>query len=299
MLALVFANPLLQNGGQGVALADASPLAIRVKFTVDGIGCLLCFVLSYTFFMGFIGAEGTRHARVMAEVELAREIHRLLVPGIDQQHGRFQFYGVSVPSTEVGGDLVDVVPAGQGWVGYVADVSGHGVGAGLLMGILKSAMHTRVRTAGSLDEVLRDVNQVLVPLRKPNMFVTLAAVRDDGTGALTFSVAGHPPILHYRAAMDAIEEHSVPQVPLGIFEDRQFTCAAMTPETGDLVAIISDGLTEVFDAGDDEFGLDRVKNAIRANAMQPLQTIADRVIRLTREHGPQSDDQTILLIRVG
>jgi serine phosphatase RsbU (regulator of sigma subunit) len=266
---------------------------------VDGIGCLLCFVLSYTFFMGFIGAEGTRHARVQAEIDLAGEIHRLLVPVIEQRRGRFEFFGVSVPSTEVGGDLVDVVQTTTGWVGYVADVSGHGVGAGLLMGILKSAMRTRVLAGGTLDRMLDDLNGVIIPLRKPNMFVTLAAVCDDGAGHLAFSVAGHPPILHYRAATGAIEQLTVPQVPLGMFDDRMFASARVSPDAGDLLAIVTDGLTEVFDAADQEFGMERLTTAIRENATLPLEQIGRTVMQQARAHGPQSDDQTLLLIRVG
>ena len=298
MLATTFGSALLLNLIASIPLDEATDLAIRVKFTVDGVGCLLCFVLSYTFFMAFIAAEGTRHTRVVAEIELAGEIHRLLVPTLAQRSGRFEFFGASVPSTEVGGDLVDVVAAGAGWVGYVADVSGHGVGAGLLMGMVKSTIRTRVLAGGGLDAVLTDVNQVLVPLRKPNMFVTLAAVSDDGAGGLAFSVAGHPPILHYRASSGAIEELTVPQVPLGMFEDRTFTAARVAPDPVDLIAIVTDGLTEVFDAADREFGMERLAEAIRVSATRPLGDIGRTVMQQARAHGAQADDQTLLLIRV-
>ena len=299
MLGITFANAALQTRVPVIALADATPLEIQVKLWIDGIGCLLCFVLSYTFFMGFIGEEGTRHARVQAEMDLAGEIHRLLVPAIEQRRGRFEFFGVSAPSSEVGGDLVDVVPTTTGWLGYVADVSGHGVGAGLLMGILKSAMRTRVLAGGTLDRMLDDLNGVIVPLRKPNMFVTLAAVCDDGSGDLAFTVAGHPPILHYRAPTGAIEQLTVPQVPIGMFENRTFASARLSPEAGDLIAIVTDGLTEVFDAADREFGMERLTAAIRESATLPLERIGETVMQQARAHGPQSDDQTLLLIRVG
>jgi hypothetical protein len=298
MFVVTFANAAIQNRLESVALADATPLEIRIKLLIDGIGCLLGFVLSYSFFMGFIGAEGTRHARVIAEIDLAHEIHQMLVPMVDRRDGRFEFYGLSMPSTEVGGDLVDVVPVERGWLGYVADVSGHGVGAGLLMGILKSAVHTRVLSGGTLDHMLGDVNKVLVPLSKTNMYVTLAALHDDGSGRLSFSVAGHPPILHYRASTNTIDELSIPQVPLGMFDDRTFESASFVAEPGDILAIVTDGLTEVFDARDDEFGMERLKEAFRATATQPLASISETVLRLTREHGPQSDDQTLLLVRV-
>jgi serine phosphatase RsbU (regulator of sigma subunit) len=296
MVGAMFANAFAQRDA-GVPLADADPRAIQFKLLLDGIGCLLGFVLSYTCFMGFIGAESSRHARVVAEMELAREIHGLLVPAIAERHGRYEFYGVSRPSAEVGGDLVDVVPSPAGWVGYVADVSGHGVGAGLLMGITKSAMRTRVRGGGSLDAALTDVNCVLHPLRKPNMFVTLAAVQEDGTGPLAISVAGHPPILHYRAASHTIEELSIPQVPLGIFEDRPFASTRVAVDAGDLLAVITDGLTEVFDRADEEFGLERLKQTLQGAASRPLASVADAILGAARAYGPQSDDQTLLLIR--
>ena len=204
---------------------------------------------------------------------------------------------MSRPSTEVGGDLVDVTQAPAGWIGYVADVSGHGVGAGLLMGILKSAMRTGVASADGVDDLLTHVNQVLVPLSKPNMYATLALLHDRGGAQLTFSVAGHPPILHYRTATATVAEISVPQIPLGIFPDRMFASAVIDAAPGDLFAIVTDGLTEVFNKADEEFGLERLTAVIAAHATAPLASIADAVLQAARAFGPQADDQTLLLIR--
>jgi hypothetical protein len=297
MLALTFGNAYLLNQAPGMLLSKAPPAALRTKLLLDGLGCLFGFVASYTFFMAFIGVETQRHARVLAEMELAGEIHRLLVPTITRVEGRFEFHGIAVPSTEVGGDLVDVLPTTGGWLGYVADISGHGVGAGLLMGIVKSAVRTRLLAGGTLDEILSDVNTVLLPLRKPNMFATFAAVLHDERGT-SFASAGHPPILHFRAATGVVEELSIPQIPLAMFEDYLFRCERITPEPGDLLMIVTDGLTEVFDASDREFGLSGVKDTLRASASRPLDEIAQELLRRTRAHGAQSDDQTLLLIRV-
>jgi hypothetical protein len=297
MLAMTFGNAVLLRQTEAMSLSAAPAEAVRLKLLIDGLGCLFGFVLSYTFFMGFIGAETQRYARVVAEVELAREIHQMLVPSVSRVVGDYEFYGVSAASTEVGGDLVDVLPTSAGWIGYVADVSGHGVGAGLLMGIVKSAVRTRLLAGGRLADVLRDVNHVLVPLSKPNMFATMAAVHHDGGGTLTFSLAGHPPLLHYRAATGAVDELSVAQIPLGMFDDYEFESAPVVAAPGDLLMIVTDGLTEVFDRSDREFGLAGVKGSLRDSAAQPLNVIADELLRRTRAHGAQGDDQTLLLIR--
>jgi hypothetical protein len=298
MLAMTFGNAFLLNQSPGMLLSKAPPDAVRVKLLIDGLGCLFGFVASYTFFMAFIGMETQRHARVLAEMEIAGEIHRLLVPTIVRTEGRFEFYGTAVPSTEVGGDLVDVLPTAGGWLGYVADISGHGVGAGLLMGIVKSAVRTRLLAGGTLDEILADVNRVLLPLRKPNMFATFAAVLHDEQCGTSFVTAGHPPILHFRAASGVVEELSIPQLPLAMFDDHPFRCEPIAPAPGDLLMIVTDGLTEVFDAADREFGMAGVAATLRANASLPLSEIAEELLRRTRAHGAKSDDQTLLLIRV-
>ena len=72
----------------------------------------------------------------------------------------------------------------------------------------------------------------------------------------------------------------------------------MTARSGDIYALVTDGLTEVFDANDAELGLDPIKETIRAHASRPLSEIAERIVDLSRGYGVQQDDQTVLLIRV-
>jgi hypothetical protein len=299
ILMLVGLITLVVTRSSSALRIEAAPAgAIHTKLLMDGLGCLVGFVASYSAFMRFIGTEGARYMRVHADIELARGIHRMLVPRIGWRNEQFELYGMSLPSHEVGGDLVDTLPLEHGWIGYVADVSGHGVASGLLMGIVKSAIRTRLLMDSGLDDLLTDVNQVLFDLSKPNMFVTLAALRHDGADQLTFSVAGHPPILHYVAASSTIEELSIAQVPLGMFEDRGFASASTTARSGDLFVLVTDGLTEVFDTSGNELGLERLKESILADASRPLSEIAEGIVRLAREHGERRDDQTLLLVRV-
>ena len=84
-----------------------------------------------------------------------------------------------------------------------------------------------------------------------------------------------------------------------MFENRTFASARVAPAPGDLIAIVTDGLTEVFDAADREFGMERLIDAIRMSATRPLQEIGGTLMQQARAHGKQSDDQTLLLIRVG
>ena len=279
---------------------------------IDGIVITLQLIVSYTFFLVFMNVTARRYMRVRAEVELAHQIHQVLVPAVERRVGAFEFYGFSHPSGEVGGDLVDVVasdPADSspGWFGYVADVSGHGVSSGLVMGMFKSALRMRLRQPGGLADLLGDLNSVLLPLKSSSMYVTVVCVRfagpgcpgcpdsPDGTDALDFAVAGHLPILRLRDG--TVDEITTPQVPIGMFESYSFTASHVAARSGDLFVLLTDGLVEVFDKDDREFGLEQVKSLLVRTAGEPLKDIAERLTAAARAHGKQLDDQTLLLIR--
>jgi sigma-B regulation protein RsbU (phosphoserine phosphatase) len=286
---------------------DAVPQ--RLKF--DAIAILSVMVSSYACFLRFINGTAARFLRVRAEVELARQIHQVLVPPVAVTVGEYEFSGFSSPSGEVGGDLVDVVtlssnsglpPSGGrdgNWLGYVADVSGHGVSSGVVMGMFKSALRMRVRQPGPLSSLLDDLNTVLLPLKSGSMFVTVACVRGSGGGTLEYAVAGHLPILRVLASTRDIEEITTPQIPVGMFEDYRFTSATLECAPGDLLALITDGLTEVFDAKDEQFGMDAVKAILGRLADRPLTEISQQIVAAARAYGAQLDDQTVLLIRRG
>lgn len=282
-------------GAAGPTLAGE---ALRARLLADVNGATCAIVLGFSLLSHVVRTESTRLGRLNAEIALARDIHRQLVPRLARTIGRFEFHGLSLPSGDVGGDLVDVVESPTGWTSYVADVSGHGVAAGLLMGMLKSTVRTQLRSGERLDGLLNTANAVLFDLKSPTMFATFAGVQYEAGPSPQFTVAGHLPILHYHAATSEISELTTPQVPLAMFSDRQFTSAGVACEPGDLLVILTDGLTEVFDRADQEFGMERLKTLIQDQATAPLATIEDRVFAAIRAHGTQLDDQTLLLIRV-
>lgn len=272
------------------------PLQQRLRY--DMFGALLCVVFGYTGFVVFIGREGRRWVSLQAEMRLAREIHQTLVPRIERTQGRFEFYGISLPSGQVGGDLVDLVVLQDGrWIGYVADVTGHGVSSGLLMGMVKSAVRMRVPGWPPLATLIGELNRVIYDQTPPNMFVTFAAMRGGAAdGTVECTLCGHPPILRARIGKQ-VEAISAEHVPLGITPEWTFDSATIQCEPGDVLALVTDGLFEVFDAKDQDFGLDGLKALLASMADRPLNEIADGVLARVRAFGPQLDDQTLLLLR--
>ncbi|MGA9530057.1 MAG: PP2C family protein-serine/threonine phosphatase [Terriglobales bacterium] len=270
--------------------------ALNSKLHLDASVEFVLMVAAYVFFLVFFGREGNRFFRTQTEVRLAGEIHRTLVPQKHVTIGNFEMFGSSVPSSEVGGDLFDIVQSDGMWHAYVADVSGHGVAAGILMSMIKSAAAMQLTKLKKPEELLRDLNDVLQPVTAPANYLTFAYVSGAG-GDLSFALAGHLPILHYQKAGRNVSELSDSNVPIGMFKDQQFAISKMHLAAGDLLALITDGFTEVFDSSEREIGMEDFKSALSACAERPLPQIYAELRARTLKFGKQSDDQTMLLIR--
>jgi len=271
--------------------------ALRGRLTFDVIGVIAAIALGYGFFMMFIVRQGLRRVRADAEMELAREIHGSLVPEARIEADSCEMYGRSIPASEVGGDLVDAVVVHGRAIGVVADVSGHGVSAGMLLGLVKASLRTRLRAGGDLDAVLADLNDVLVDLTRPNTFATAAILSLTTSERVEFALAGHPPILWFRAAERTVARLGDGGMALGIRSGERYRVGHAEVGPGDVLAVLTDGLTETMDPKDRELGLGPIEAALAAHAAEPLPELYERLLGVARAHGPQQDDRTLLLVR--
>jgi serine phosphatase RsbU (regulator of sigma subunit) len=272
--------------------------ALRARLGLDVGLTVLSLIAGFSLLSTFIRREGSRHGRLQAEVELARRIHRVLVPALAQRSASMELRGLSVASGEVGGDLVDVVDHENEWTAYVVDVSGHGVASGLLMGMVKSATRVALRSRTDLGELLTLLNAVVHDLKSPAMYATFAGLQwRDGT--LRFATAAHLPVLRRRRGSATVEELSMVQLPVAMFPDTAYTSTRLDASPGDLFVILTDGLTEVFDRGEHEFGLERMKALVAAHGDGSLEGLEQRILAAVRAHGAQIDDQSLLLVRLG
>jgi hypothetical protein len=167
---------------------------------VATIACIVLSILAYACFMNFIQRLGSQAVRMQTELAIAQGIQKTLVPPIEFRSDHLEIYGISIPSAEVGGDLVDVVPLPDGSVfAYVADVSGHGLPAGILMGMIKTAIRTQLFDLPSPTAVFERLNQVLPEVKESHMYATCTALRihpaSSGTCRVDFSIAGQPAML--------------------------------------------------------------------------------------------------------
>jgi hypothetical protein len=261
-----------------------------------GAGSIASVVVGYTLFVIFFAKQGSQMFRAQNEIALAGEIHRALVPAIHRKFGVFELYGASVPSGEVGGDLADIVGDSQSWTAYMADVSGHGVSAGVLMAMFKTAVHTT--TGGAPPQILlKEVNRTLYPLKTDNTFVTAGVLHCGAEDQLSISVAGHPPLLRYCRSTGEVEEFPPTDMPVGILPEETFTATPVACESGDVLLLVTDGLTEVFDPKGEEMGLGPLKVGLAQWAALPLSELFTQLRAVALKNGPQLDDQTMLIVR--
>ena len=275
----------------------ASEIAhLHSRLTFDAIAGMCAVGLGYGCFVYVTITESRRYVRLYAEIVLAAEIHRALVPAIDVKIGDFEFYGRSLPSGEVGGDLIDLAGSEEHWVAYVADVSGHGVAPGVVMGMVKSAARMLLSSGDDAGHLLPRLNEVLFPLKKPDMFITFCFLAKDGD-VLRVGLAGHPAILHFSPETNAVTRSECPNIPLGILPSANFVSSEIQMEEGAVFALYTDGLLETMNAAGEEFGLKRLQVELQKLGKEPLDVIYRSLQESVARHGAQFDDQSLLVIR--
>ncbi len=240
-----------------------------------------------------------RHER--QESEYAFEIQRGLLPREIPQVAGFTIAGAWQPARAVGGDYYDVFPLGEGHLALVvADVSGKGVPAALLMSNLQATVKAYATVDPSPRALCVKVNRAICGSITPGKFITFFyAVLDAREQRLTYTNAGHNPPLLVRQDGACIQLD--PNGPLlGIFPDACYEQAEVKLLAGDRLVLFTDGITEASDANAEEFGEERLIAQLRessaATAADLCNEIMQRVTQFCREDF--ADDATVLAVVV-
>ncbi|HZQ42997.1 MAG TPA: PP2C family protein-serine/threonine phosphatase [Acidobacteriaceae bacterium] len=278
------------------------PSAQGVHFSATCI--LVLTIVSHFFFTTFIRTEGRRSMILQNQLELAHSIQRTLVPTLEIRMPRFELYGISQPSEKVGGDLVDAVSLENGdLIAFLADITGHGLAASILMGRVKTAARTALLDAGEREPqetiplLLNRLNTVLPQVKESQLYATFTGFRFGADGSVFCALAASPPVVHWHASAQSISHCQEPQFPVGLLPQSHFDGFSLDAATGDLFVVATDGILEVADKHGEEFGLERLNQVVASGARDPLPQLAARILAAARSYGRQLDDQTILLVR--
>ena len=246
-------------------------------------------------------AASLGNVHLCAAPSLDSDIQNTLVPALTYQAARLEAHGQSLPKDDVGGDLVDLITVDGGVVAYVADVSGHGLRAGVLMGMIKTAVRYGLLLHQPVAKLLQDINRVLPAVKDPHMYATLAALRFDSSNISANEVeyisAGHVPLLHFRRLTRDIVRYANPEFPLGLFAEASYVSQRIHYETGDIFVLVTDGVVELGEDHNADTGFERLAQILCQHAERPLSEIVESIYSDLAHHGTQHDDQTILLVR--
>ncbi len=239
--------------------------------------------------------------RLEREMELAAEIQQQLLPKTMPTIPGYEVIGWNRPARQAGGDYYDFHPLDHGnWELVVGDVVGKGVPAALLVSTLHSALRVLLDQMEVGPPLLERLNRHIFESSSANKFITmLLAVLDTRRHELAYLNAGHNPGLLVRASGETIEMHSA-GMPLGLMQSGQFGASTLELEPDDLVCVYSDGITECEEPGEEEFGLERLRDLLIEHRESSLPEILHRIDKSVTDFAqgqPQGDDQTVVLLR--
>jgi sigma-B regulation protein RsbU (phosphoserine phosphatase) len=296
------ALPLQSDTGTlGILVAsDKEARAGTEPFAANDVRLLELFAVQVTVAMEYVRLtrESLERERLKRELEMAAVIQSHLHP---QQFPDVEGYRLAVRSSssrQVAGDTYDVLIRNNVLIATVTDVSGKGVGAGMIA----SGVHAGVRlmATGSCDlsEVAGRINSYLAGATADNRFATFAMVAIDAEGGLRAVNAGHLPVL-IRRRDGTIEEINSSGLPLGILGGASYSESVANIEPGDLVVLFTDGLTEAEDSNEEEFGVGRVSEVTAGLAEPTAEKLCGAILDAVEcftGGGALHDDATLLVV---
>lgn len=245
--------------------------------------------------------EALKNEQLKEQARIAENIQRGFFPRFVPDVAGYELAGRTVPAQFVGGDYYDWIQLPDGRLGVaVADVSGHGISAGLVMTLTRSFFRAAAQQYESPAELFLALNRYLTSEDLDGAYVTfIYGVLDPVTHELRLASAGHVPLVHYVAAEDRVDFVELPSIPLGMFEQVEYDERVVHVRPGDVLLFMTDGVVEAMSPLHQQFGDDRLASVLRqlreAEPGDALRKIHEAVQRHTHPGHPHDDVTTVLL----
>jgi sigma-B regulation protein RsbU (phosphoserine phosphatase) len=245
--------------------------------------------------------------RMAKELEIARNVQMRLLPKANPIMEGFDIAGVCLPALEVGGDYYDFVNLGGRKLGIaIGDVSGKGVPAAIYMTLTKGILQSHAEENVSPRSVLTKVNTLMYRSIERNSFVSMFyAVLDKDRATITFSRAGQCPIILTERRGEQGKFLSPKGMALGLEHGPVFDAVleeqTLPLRSGEVLVFYTDGFTEAMNAGQDEFGEERLEAAVSRHRDKSSSAIIEAVceeVKTFAGDALQHDDMTMIVLKV-
>jgi serine phosphatase RsbU (regulator of sigma subunit) len=236
--------------------------------------------------------------RAAQELEIAKEVQARLFPQRLPHMENLEYAGVCIQARQVGGDYHDFLDLGRGRLGLViADISGKGMAAALLMANLQANLRSLCPIASDEPErLLRSLNQLFYENTNESSYATLFfAEYDDNMRRLRYANCGHVAALLLRCN-GAIERLESTSTVVGLFKEWDCSIADRPLSPGDTLVLYTDGITESFNHAEEEFGERRLIEALQRHRELPPQSAIAAVVDEVRQFSSQEQQDDITLI---
>ncbi|ABR30705.1 stage II sporulation protein E [Thermosipho melanesiensis] len=242
--------------------------------------------------------EEIERERLNQQIEIARNIQFNFFPKTFPNDENFDSYGESIPAIHVGGDYFDVFMKNDSLYGIVADVSGKGLPASLIMSSLRSAFKSLLEsTNGDLLKTVTSLNKMLAYDVGDDKFVTAVFVKLTRDGGLEVINAGHDPLYIVK---DKISKINSTSTPIGMFEFMEFEIQKTKLEKNTLIFAYTDGIPEARNINGEEYDFERLERLLSKVYILSAKDIVDNVekdVFKFSQGALQHDDMTLLAIK--
>ncbi|OHB33175.1 MAG: stage II sporulation protein E [Desulfuromonadaceae bacterium GWC2_58_13] len=238
------------------------------------------------------------------EMQIAKAIQLSLLPRIIPQIHGLRLAGVCVPARQVGGDYYDFLPQDEDTLDLViADVSGHNIGAALMMAETRTFIQAKAKTLPSASSVMSSLNEFFYQdLTNAELFITMFYLKyHASTRRLSYASAGHNPPLVWRNGTNACEHLDAEGLILGIKTNVKFEEKQVQLQAGDILLLYTDGITEAENREGAFFGEDRLCTILNENNHLPPQGIIDTLLDQARIFSGQQnfkDDVSLVVMKI-
>lgn len=280
---------------EDVILANAKILNIIILLTMI-VGLIAIYLFCRRQIKEIADPFAAQKAAVDRELTIAHNIQMALLPQSFPEHADIDLYAAQTPARDVGGDLYDYFVLEGRLVFCIGDVSGKGVPAALLMAVMRAMFRSEARRACSAAEIVGTMNRNLSEEYAGDDFVTMfVGILDLASGHLDYCNAGHEAPLLFGQPLPVL-----PNLPVGALADWTYEGQQEQLQSGDMLFLSTDGLSEAKNAADEQFGRKHVlqlANDHRSLAAKPLIELMMSEVSSHTGDALQSDDITMLAVR--
>jgi serine phosphatase RsbU (regulator of sigma subunit) len=247
--------------------------------------------------------EALERKKLENEIALAGEIQRMLLPEKLPLYKEYEIFAFHQPSRQIGGDYYDFIPNSTNLYLILADVSGKGIPAALLMANLQATTRNLLGKNQSNLDLVNSINKHLFSVTTSDKYATLVwGEIDTHSHIFHYITAGHIPPIHFTQKKHEIIHSSLSHggIPVGMMSDVEFDEGEVGIEPHDMILICSDGITEAQDKYGNMFEESRIINIVKENFDRDIQYIGENIIQQVKDFskkGIYDDDITLLLIR--